>query len=201
MRTVDPEKHRQRRQAIVGAAVELFASKGLERTTTAEICRAAGTSTGNLFHYFRSKQEIFYGLFEIDRSEWEVAFGAAEADPDPWAALRQVVDRIAAQAAHPVTAGLLVEVLAQAHRDPRTADLVAEGDRRMVRGVARLIERLRAADRADPELPDEVAARWVLTLTDAFYGRGYPDSARDRAVEASQATELIARVLRLRAGR
>lgn len=87
MRTVDPEKHRQRRLEIIGAAVELFATKGLARTTTAEIGRAAGTSTGNLFHHFPSKQAIFYGMFEVNRSDWNASFEAAAADPDPWAAL------------------------------------------------------------------------------------------------------------------
>jgi hypothetical protein len=56
MRTVDPEKHQQRRLSIIGAAVDLFATKGFAATTTAEICRAAGISSGNLFHYFPSSR-------------------------------------------------------------------------------------------------------------------------------------------------
>ncbi|MGH4026049.1 MAG: TetR/AcrR family transcriptional regulator [Pseudonocardiaceae bacterium] len=196
MRTVDPEKHQQRRLAIIEAAIGLFAAKGLARTTTAEICRAAGTSTGNLFHYFPSKQAIFYGIFEVDRTEWDAAFETARADPDPWAALMTVVDRIAEEAAHPVMAGLMVEVLAQAHRDPDFAALLAESDRRMMRGVADLVERLRAAGRAEPGLPPDTAARWVLIITDAFYGRGYPEPDRDRAAEVTTAKHLIARMLR-----
>lgn len=196
MRTVDPEKHQQRRLAIIEAAIELFATKGLARTTTAEICRAAGTSTGNLFHYFPSKQAIFYGIFEVDRAEWDAVFEVARADPDPWAALMTVVDRIAEEAAHPVVAGLVVEVLAQAHRDPDFAALLAESDRRMMRGVAELVERLRVTGRADPGLPPDTAARWVLTLTDAFYGRGYPEPDHDRTAEIATAKHLIARMLR-----
>lgn len=195
MRTVDPEKHRRRRLSIIEAAIGLFATKGLARTTTAEIYRAAGTSTGNLFHYFPSKQAIFYGIFELDRSEWDAAFEAAGAEPDPWAALMTVVGRIAEEAAHPVMAGLMVEVLAQAHRDPDFAALLAESDRRMMRGVAALVERLRAAGLAEPGLPPETAARWVLTLTDGFHGRGYPEPDRDRAAEVTTAKQLIARVL------
>lgn len=196
MRTVDPERHQQRRLAIIEAAIGLFAAKGLARTTTAEICRAAGTSTGNLFHYFPSKQAVFYGIFEVDRTEWDAAFEAADADPDPWAALMTVVDRIAEEAAHPVMAGLMVEVLAQAHRDPDFAALLAESDRRMMCGVADLVERLRQAGLAEPGLPPDTAARWVLIITDAFYGRGYPEPGRDRAAEIATAKHLIARVLR-----
>jgi AcrR family transcriptional regulator len=69
MRTVDPDKHRARRTHIIESAVALFASKGFAETTTADICRAAGISTGSLFHYFPSKQAVFYGIWELDRTE------------------------------------------------------------------------------------------------------------------------------------
>jgi AcrR family transcriptional regulator len=182
--------------AIVGAALELFATRGLARTTTAEIARAAGISTGALFHYFPSKRAVFLALFEADRVEWDDAFAAARAREDPWAALMDVVDRLAAEAAHPLLAGLVVEVLAQAHRDPEVADLVADGDRRMMRGIAELVDRLCEAGLADPGMSSASAARWVLTLTDGFHTRGYPESDRDRAAELATAKLLIARVLR-----
>ncbi|WP_198679321.1 TetR/AcrR family transcriptional regulator [Thermomonospora amylolytica] len=196
MRTVDPERHRQRRRQIIEAAVALFATKGLAKTTTAEICRAAGMSSGNLFHYFPSKQAIFYGMFELDRDEWDAALESALADPDPWAALMRVVDRIAAEAAHPLMPGLIVEILAQAHRDPELARLVAEADQRLFRGIAAIIERMRDQGLADPGLPPDVAARWVVVITDGFHTRGYAEPDRDRAAEVAVAKELIARTLR-----
>ena len=128
-RTVDPEKHQARRTHIIGSAVVLFANKGFAETTTADICQAAGISTGALFHYFPSKQAVFYGIWELDRTEWDEVFAAAEADPDPWAALMAIVDKLAADAAEPIMAGLLVEVIAQAHRDPEFAAGLAERSR------------------------------------------------------------------------
>jgi AcrR family transcriptional regulator len=196
MRTVDPERYRQRRMEIVGAALDLFASKGLAATTTAEIARAAGVSSGALFHYFPSKRAVFLALFEADRAEWDDAFAAAQAEPDPWTALLGVVDRLAAEAAHPLVQGLIVEILAQAHRDPEVAGLVADGDRRMMSGIADLVDRLCAAGRADPGMPSATAARWVLTLTDGFHTRGYPEPDRDRDAELATAKRLIARALR-----
>ena len=196
MRTVDPEKHRARRNHIIESAVVLFASKGFADTTTADICQAAGISTGSLFHYFPSKQAVFYGIWELDRSEWDEVFAAADADPDPWSALMAIVDKLAADAAEPIMAGLLVEVIAQAHRDPHFAAGLAENDHRQISDVARLIRRLREAGLADPGLSDEEAARWVLTLTDSFLGRGYPEPDRDTVAAVNTAKEVIARVLR-----
>jgi hypothetical protein len=40
------------------------------------------------------------------------------------------------------------------------------------------------------------AARWVLTLTDSFLGRGYPEPKRDIDAAVATAREMIARVLR-----
>ncbi len=196
MRTVDHEKHQARRTHIIESAVVLFASKGFADTTTADICQAAGISTGSLFHYFPSKQAVFYGIWELDRTEWDEVFAAAEADPDPWAALMAIVDKLAADAAEPIMAGLLVEVIAQAHRDPEFAAGLAENDRRQISDVARLIRRLREARLVDPGLPDDESARWVLTLTDSFLGRGYPEPDRDMAAAVDAAKEMIARVLR-----
>ncbi len=196
MRTVDPERHRERRTAIVGAALELFATRGLERTTTAEIARAAGISSGALFHYFPSKRAVFLAMFDADRQEWDEAFAAAGAQEDPWVALMGVVDRLADEAAHPAMAGLVVEVLAQAHRDPEVAGLVAANDRRMLHGVAALVDRLRDGGLADPGTSSATAARWVLTITDGFLTRGYPEPDRDRPAELLAAKRLLARALR-----
>jgi AcrR family transcriptional regulator len=196
MRTVDPEKHSARRNHIIESAVVLFASKGFAETTTSDICRAAGISTGSLFHYFPSKQAVFYGIWELDRSEWDEVFAGAEADPDPWAALMKIVDKLAADAAEPIMAGLLVEVIAQAHRDAEFAASLAESDHRQLGGIAALVRQLRETGRADPGLADDEAARWVLTLTDSFLGRGYPEPDRDQDQAVATAKKLIARVLR-----
>ena len=91
IRTVDPEKHRARRTHIIEFAVVLFARKGFA-VTTRRTSPAAGISTGSLFHYFPSKQAVFYGIWELDRTEWDEVMAAADADPDPWAALMAIVE-------------------------------------------------------------------------------------------------------------
>ncbi len=48
-----------RRQEILAAAVGVFAVKGIARTKVADIAAAAGLSHGLLYHYFRSKEEVF----------------------------------------------------------------------------------------------------------------------------------------------
>jgi AcrR family transcriptional regulator len=54
----------QRRKQILEAAAELFSHGGYHGVTVDSIARRAGISKGNLYWYFRSKQEIFQLLFE-----------------------------------------------------------------------------------------------------------------------------------------
>ena len=49
---------RDKRQAILGAARDLFAERGYDETTIAEIARAAGVAVGTVYLYFSNKHEI-----------------------------------------------------------------------------------------------------------------------------------------------
>jgi AcrR family transcriptional regulator len=54
-------KKQQTRQAIFDAARRLFAERGFEQVTVAEIARAANVSEVTVFNYFPSKEDLFYG--------------------------------------------------------------------------------------------------------------------------------------------
>jgi AcrR family transcriptional regulator len=55
------ERKRQRtRQALISAAMRLFAEKGYEQTTVAEIAAMAEVSTKTFFNHFASKDEVLF---------------------------------------------------------------------------------------------------------------------------------------------
>jgi AcrR family transcriptional regulator len=53
-----------RKEAILQAAIELFAEKGFEATPTSEVAKRAGVAEGTIFHHFRSKDDVIVLLFE-----------------------------------------------------------------------------------------------------------------------------------------
>jgi len=57
------EKGQQTRQRILDAATELFHQDGYEQTTLREIAFAADCSTGLVYHYFSSKEQIAQALY------------------------------------------------------------------------------------------------------------------------------------------
>lgn len=47
-----------------GAAVELFATQGYEATSVQQIVDAAGVTKGAMYHYFASKDDLLFGIYD-----------------------------------------------------------------------------------------------------------------------------------------
>jgi len=57
-------KKEQTRQTIAQAALALFAERGFDGVTVAEVARAAEVSEGTVFNYFPAKEDLFYSQME-----------------------------------------------------------------------------------------------------------------------------------------
>lgn len=68
-----PTRHRMsseaRREAIIDAAVKLFAEKGFRGTTTRELAAAVGVSEPVLYQHFQTKRDLYTAI--IDRKSQE----------------------------------------------------------------------------------------------------------------------------------
>src|SRR5256714_12632198 len=62
-------KKEKTKQAILKAALELFAEKGFYRTTTKAISKKAGIAEGTLFNYFETKEDLAHYFFEESLTE------------------------------------------------------------------------------------------------------------------------------------
>ncbi len=196
MRTVDPAKHEAKRRAILDAAAWCFSEKGFEKTTTAEICRTAGISTGSLFHYFPNKRAVFVGIFEQDGDETAALVTAAGELEDPWEAILQVIAHMSEQLLQPVAAKLVLEVAAQCARDPELAELVQGNDRVLRDALVGLVARAVEMGRIDPGFDPKTAASWLVALIDAPLSRVILEPDLDPAAELAVMKVLITRFLR-----
>jgi AcrR family transcriptional regulator len=57
-------KMETRKERIINSAKELFAEKGFSATGLREIAQRADVSLGNIYNYFKSKEEIFNAIFD-----------------------------------------------------------------------------------------------------------------------------------------
>jgi AcrR family transcriptional regulator len=53
-------KKQQTREAIAGTAMGLFATRGFDHVTVAEVAAAAGVSEKTVFNYFPTKEDLFF---------------------------------------------------------------------------------------------------------------------------------------------
>jgi AcrR family transcriptional regulator len=84
-----------RRAEIMTAAMRLFANQGFHRTTMSEIAKEAEFSTGSLYNFFKSKEELYFTLLreEIEKLELRIREQRAKAR-GPREDLEAVVDTL-----------------------------------------------------------------------------------------------------------
>ena len=84
-------KKLQTREALRRAAWALFAERGYDATTLADIADAAGVSTRTIFAYFPSKEDIVFCEFESMRGALAVALAKRPEGQDALGALRDFI--------------------------------------------------------------------------------------------------------------
>jgi TetR/AcrR family transcriptional regulator, repressor for uid operon len=182
MRRANVQLAADRRDEILAAAQACFARSGFHQASMQEICAEAGMSPGNLYRYFRSKEEIIAGIAERDRAETAQQFAAvdqAENFFDGLAALAQhhLVERSMEEVS------LCAEIMTESRRNPAVAriyqDMEADVRSRFIALLRRAAER--GEVRADLDFDGAVTV--LFALADGLSWR--------RAVEPSFNAEAV----------
>ncbi len=86
------ERKKQRtRDALLRAALELFTTRGFERTTIDEIAAAVDVSQRTFFRYFPNKEEVVFAVQEMSEARFLAALRERPGDEDPLTALRRAI--------------------------------------------------------------------------------------------------------------
>jgi len=90
-RTVAAVPAGPKREAILRAATDVFASRGFFNAQVADVARVAGVAAGTVYLYFRSKDDLLVSIFERTMSEALAEGQRAVADVrDPAERLRRL---------------------------------------------------------------------------------------------------------------
>lgn len=117
-----------RRAQVLDAAAACFRRSGFHGARMADISKAAGMSTGHIYHYFESKEAIIAALVERDRNELHDILESFRAQSDFIAAMIDGVDEGLARVARPERSAIKMELLAEAARNPKIAELLRQAD-------------------------------------------------------------------------
>lgn len=156
---------RERVEAILDAAAEVFEEVGYEKATTNEIVRRAGVSPGTLYHWFPDKGALADGLVEryLDAL---MGFYGPLLDNDPDEPVSHMIRRVLRELARFVTGqGALAALLSSVLSPMTTSDAGRRLEENLATQVRALLE-LRVPDLmpTERERVTAVVLRVVLTL-------------------------------------
>jgi TetR/AcrR family transcriptional regulator, transcriptional repressor for nem operon len=166
------ERRPGKRERLIAAAMQLLHQQGIERTTLADIAKAADVPAGNVYYYFKTKDEVIAAVIEAHVQQVQATLAAIDTRRrSPKSRLKAFVREFTAQS----------EMVAQ-YGCP-LGSLCSELDKRVERSGLPAAELMR--------LPIEWAE-------DQFRSLGRPD-ARDLAFDllaAYEGSALLANTLR-----
>jgi TetR/AcrR family transcriptional regulator, repressor for uid operon len=185
----------ERRLRILEAAERAFVRNGFHTTTMQRVANEAGMSAGNLYRTFPSKEAMVEGLCELDQAELAQAFGELMADHRHIMEAMRCGLRKHVLAKPPEKARLLVEIWAEAGRNPRVAAMSRAIDAEVRARLEKLIDAAKASGAASPRLDSRFGARFFVTFVAGLFKRIAIEADFDPEVETPMAIGVLKALL------
>lgn len=142
--SADPSRAEARRAQILEAASACFRAHGFHGASIAQISKTAGMSAGHIYHYFENKEAIIAAIVERDLERLLTLSAEMRS-------ARNVLEAMIERAAEgvrdnldPATAGLKLEIVAEASRNPRVADIVRRADGLCIASLGETLRTMRS---------------------------------------------------------
>jgi AcrR family transcriptional regulator len=186
---IEASRAAARRQQILIAAAQCFRDHGFHAASIAKISIAAGMSPGHIYHYFENKEAIIAAIVAQDLESLLTLTAQLRAACNMRAALIERAAEGVADQLDPVSAALKLEIVAEAARNPRVAQIVREADAACRRELAITIRAIRRV--AGHEDSTEAIDAVVEVLACLFEGLllrtiRHPDLDRQRVAQRIQ---------------
>ena len=153
----------ERRQAIIDAAVRVFADGSYRGVTTAEIAREAGVSEPILYRHFASKRELYLAavehVWQQVRARWDEL---VESETDPRSFVEKMAQSKASVTSSKFTlAELWVQALSEAGEEPELRKYLRAHLREVHDYLAAGVRRAQELGAIDPDR-DADAEAWIF---------------------------------------
>ena len=176
-----------KRERLVAAAGQVLHEQGVEKTTLADIAHAADVPVGNVYYYFKTKDELVEAAIEAQLAGLRAWTAELEQLPDPADRLKALVGGWAEQrdrtAAHGCPTGSLASELNKRGDGP---------DRAAAHAIRVLVEWVAAQFR---QLGREDADEQAVSLVADYQGASLlANTFRDPDLMSSQMNRLLRRI-------
>jgi TetR/AcrR family transcriptional regulator, repressor for uid operon len=185
MRTVNPERFEARRRHVREAALACFKRKGFHQASMADICAEAAMSPGNLYRYYDSKEAIIAAICEEDRRQLTARLERLDASRNLFDSMVELASETMS-ASDPGKSRFGCEVLAEAARNERVAEIVRRHNAAVVALCGAAIRRAQDLGQVDGALDAEAAAQVLVAAAEGLNTRLAlsPDLAADAPLAA-----------------
>src|SRR6266516_2002010 len=143
---------------ILDAALVCFAERGFQQASMHDISAEAGISVGLIYRYFENKDAVISAMADRHKKEIHEVLERARQAPTLLESLEILFTAHCCEDAPQVVSAFVVDLYAEASRNPRVADLVRDVLQTAMDGVTELITRAPEAKNATHGLsPIELA--------------------------------------------
>src|SRR2546423_2334453 len=130
-----------RRTQILEAAIVCFAKRGFHQTSMHDISAEAGISVGLIYRYFANKEAVISAMADRHKSEIQELLERAKQAPTLFESLEILFTAHCCENSPKVLSAFVVDLYAEASRNPQIADLVRDVLDTAMGGVTDLIAR------------------------------------------------------------
>ncbi len=195
MATQRSEPQLDRRAQILDAAMICFAECGFHQTSMHDISAKAGISVGLIYRYFKNKEEVIAALATEHKKDIAQLFERAGEAPTLLAAMEVLFTSHCCNTSPQILSAFVVDLFAEASRNPRVAKVVRGVVRAEADGMVALIARSPEAKMAAHGLAPQEIAEMVFAVNDGTMMRSVLRPANMSASQQRERQRNVARNL------
>jgi TetR/AcrR family transcriptional regulator, repressor for uid operon len=159
-----------RRAQILDAAVVCFAKRGFHQASMHDISAEAGISVGLIYRYFQNKEAVIAAMADRHKKKIHEILEKARQAPNLRESLETLFTAHCGETEPQVTAAFVVDLFAEASRNPRVAELVSDVCETSMNGVTDLIAR--SPEGKGTDLSPREMAELIFAVNDGMLLRG-----------------------------
>jgi TetR/AcrR family transcriptional regulator, repressor for uid operon len=188
-----------RRSQILEAALVCFAKRGFHQTSMHDISGEAGISVGLIYRYFENKEAVISAMADRHKQEISEVLERARQAPTLLESLEILFTAHCCENEPRLISAFVVDLYAEASRNPHVADLVRDVLETAMNGVRDLIARAPEAQNTGNNLkPDDLpelifAVAYGMLMLDVL--RPHEMTAAERRTRQLEVTRRLWRLL------
>jgi AcrR family transcriptional regulator len=182
---------------ILDAAVACFAKRGFHQASMHDISAEAGISVGLIYRYFENKDAVISAMADEHKREIHEVLERARLAPTLVEAFEIIFTWDCSENSPQVLSAFVVDLFAEAGRNPRVADLVRDVARIAMEGVTDLIARSPEAAHLPYDLQPRDVAEMIFAVNDGMLMRDVLTPNRTSAERRERQTQFARNLWRM----